>query len=95
MAYSLHYLDIVKADLIEAKDWYKNQQPGLDKQFTREVSGCISRLQKTRLDMKLSIKTSEPRLPMFFLTPYIFFRSINKSNCHYRHTSSNPQSIIS
>lgn len=30
MAFSLHYLDVVKIDIKSAKDWYKQQRPGLE-----------------------------------------------------------------
>lgn len=46
MAFTLYYLDTVKSDIREAKDWYRNQKHGLEKDFVREVKRCILRLQE-------------------------------------------------
>jgi len=53
MKYSLSYFGIVKADLIEAREWYKNQKAGLEKEFEREVKQSISRLQKNPLGYEI------------------------------------------
>jgi hypothetical protein len=72
MALTLHYLDVVKVDIIEAKDWYKKQKPGLEKEFAREIKKCILRLKKIRLATKLNIEMHEPHLPKFFPMRCIF-----------------------
>lgn len=49
MALSLYYYNVVKTDIIEAKEWYKNQQASLEKKFAIEVKNCLNRLQKNPL----------------------------------------------
>jgi plasmid stabilization system protein ParE len=56
MVFSLYYLDIVKSDINEAKDWYKNQKPGLDKHFAQEVKRSILRLQKNPLGYEIKYR---------------------------------------
>ena len=56
MAFSLSYYDVVKTDIIEAKDWYKNQRAGLEKIFALEVKNCIYRLQKNPLNYEIKYK---------------------------------------
>jgi len=56
MALTLHYFDVVKVDIIEAKDWYKHQRPGLEKEFSREVKRCIQRLQKNPLGYEVKYR---------------------------------------
>lgn len=56
MALSLHYLDVVKSDIHEAKDWYKKQKPGLQKEFALEVKKCIHRLQKNPLHYEVKYR---------------------------------------
>ncbi|MDN3582664.1 type II toxin-antitoxin system RelE/ParE family toxin [Mucilaginibacter flavus] len=77
MAYSLHYLDIVKVDLVEAKDWYKNQKPGLEKQFSREVKACIARLQKNPLGYEIKYKNVRTAFTDVF--PYAIHFFVNQS----------------
>ena len=55
MVYGLFYYDAVKTDIIEAKDWYKKQSDGLEKQFVIEVKHCIKRLQKAPLIYEIKI----------------------------------------
>lgn len=33
MSFTLHYFEVVKLDIIEAKGWYKKQKVGLEKDF--------------------------------------------------------------
>ncbi|TSD66968.1 plasmid stabilization system [Inquilinus sp. KBS0705] len=56
MAFTIHYLDVVKTDIKEAKVWYKNQKVGLDKYFALEVKKCIFRLQKNPLGYEVKYK---------------------------------------
>ncbi len=44
MGFTIHYFDIVKSDIKEAKYWYKEQKAGLEREFSLEVKKCISRL---------------------------------------------------
>jgi plasmid stabilization system protein ParE len=68
MKYSLSYFGIVKADLIEAREWYKNQKSGLDKEFEREVKQSINRLQKNPLGYE--IKYNNIRTAFTDVFPY-------------------------
>lgn len=45
MSYTLNYYDEVSIDIKEAKDWYKNQKPGLEKRFAQQVKKSLLRLQ--------------------------------------------------
>lgn len=56
MIYSLYYYDAVKTDIIEAKDWYKKQQPGLEKRFAVEVKNCLKRVQNNPLNYEIKYK---------------------------------------
>ncbi len=56
MALTLHYFDVVKVDVIEAKAWYKHQKSGLEKEFAREVKKCILRLQKNPLGYEVKYR---------------------------------------
>lgn len=46
MDYSVHFFESVKLDIRQAKEWYKNQNPGLEKRFALEIKKAIARLQK-------------------------------------------------
>ncbi len=56
MVFNLDYLDVVKSDICEAKDWYKNQKTGLDRDFAREVKKSILRLQKNPLNYEVKYR---------------------------------------
>jgi plasmid stabilization system protein ParE len=77
MVLSLHYYDIVKLDLIEAKDWYKNQKPGLEKNFAQEVKNCIHRIQKNPLIYEVKYKNVRTAFTAIF--PYAVHFYINES----------------
>ena len=68
MALSLHYYDVVKTDLIEAKDWYKNQKPGLEKNLANEVKNCIHRIQKDPLIYEIKYRNVRTAFTAIF--PY-------------------------
>ena len=46
MDYNVHFYDEVKVDISAAKEWYKNQTPGLEKRFAQEIKKAITKLQK-------------------------------------------------
>jgi plasmid stabilization system protein ParE len=52
----IHYFDDVKTDIAEAKDWYKNQKLGLEKDFAREVKKTILRLQKNPVGYEIKYR---------------------------------------
>ena len=49
MSYTVIIHKAVKNDVIDAKDWYKSQQKGLEKRFASEVKTTISYLIKNPL----------------------------------------------
>lgn len=44
MAYTVHYLDAVVADVQEAKAWYKAQRDGLENDFAAAIEQAIQRI---------------------------------------------------
>jgi len=56
MGFTLHYFEVVKLDIIEAKDWYKKQKDGLEKDFAIEVKKCIQNLQRTPLGYEVKYR---------------------------------------
>lgn len=46
MSYSLSYFDDARLDVREAKAWYKEQQPGLEKRFADSIKTAIIKLQE-------------------------------------------------
>jgi plasmid stabilization system protein ParE len=75
MAFSLHYYDAVKTDLTEAKDWYKKQNPGLEKRFALEVKSCIYRLQKNPLNYEIKYRNVRTAFTAIF--PYAVHFYVN------------------
>jgi plasmid stabilization system protein ParE len=73
MAFSLHYYDVVKTDLKEAKDWYRKQKPGLEKKFSVEVKNCLHRLQKNPLNYEVKYKNVRTAFTAIFPFAIHFF----------------------
>ena len=46
MPYSLSYFEDARLDVKEAKAWYKEQQPGLEKRFADSIKTAIIKLQE-------------------------------------------------
>lgn len=46
MSYTVTNHKEVKNDVLRAKEWYKNQQKGLEKRFTNEVKNTLNYLIK-------------------------------------------------
>lgn len=44
MAFRLSYFKAAKEDVREAKKWYHNQLPGLEKRFAKDMKNSIERL---------------------------------------------------
>ena len=78
MVLTLHYLEVVKLDVREAKDWYKRQRPGLDKEFAKEVKKCIQRLQKNPLGYEVKYRNVRTAFTEIF--PYAVHFYINQPN---------------
>lgn len=77
MALAVHYFDEVKADIVEAKDWYKSQKPGLERDFAREVKRSILRLQKNPDGYELKYKNVRTAFTDIF--PYAIHFYIDNS----------------
>lgn len=77
MPFSIHYFDLVKSDVREAKEWYKNEKPGLDKDFAREVKKCILRLQQNPLGYEIKYKNIRTAFTETF--PYAIHFYFDKS----------------
>ena len=57
MSYTVINHKEVKNDVIDAKDWYKTQQKGLEKRFASEVKITLNYLIKNPLLFQLKYKT--------------------------------------
>ncbi len=57
MSYTVINHKEVKNDVLDAKDWYKSQQKGLEKRFVSEVKIIINYLIKNPLLFQLKYKT--------------------------------------
>lgn len=68
MSYALTYFDQVKQDLKEAKAWYKNQQPDLDKRFAGAIKMAIEKLQEFPFSYAVRYKHIRVAHPKIF--PY-------------------------
>ena len=80
MPYKLSYYRAVKTDLAEAKDWYKKQQPGLEKRFASEVKNCINRLQKDPLHYEIKYRNVRTAFTSIF--PYAIHFFLDEANKH-------------
>lgn len=76
MNYGIHFFDEVKFDIQVAKEWYKNQKPGLDKRFAQEVRKSILRIQKNPEAYELRYKNIRSAFTNVF--PYSIHFFINK-----------------
>lgn len=56
MVWSIHYFDIVKYDIKEAKDWYRHQKTGFEKEFFKEVKKNILKLKTNPLGYEAKYK---------------------------------------
>ena len=57
MSYTVINHKEVKNDVLDAKDWYKTQQKGLEKRFASEVKITLNYLIKNPLLFQLKYKT--------------------------------------
>jgi plasmid stabilization system protein ParE len=56
MVWSIHYFDIVHYDIKEAQDWYRQQKPGLEIEFSKEIKKAILRLKRNPLGYEVKYK---------------------------------------
>jgi plasmid stabilization system protein ParE len=68
MTWKLAYYDEARQDVRDAKKWYFEQQPGLEKRFAEDVKNCISRLQKNPLHYE--VRYRQVRLAYCTTFPY-------------------------
>jgi plasmid stabilization system protein ParE len=47
----------VKNDVLQAKDWYKNQQKGLEKRLANEIKTTLNYIIKNPLSFQIKYKT--------------------------------------
>jgi plasmid stabilization system protein ParE len=57
MSYTVINHKEVKNDVLQAKDWYKNKQKGLEKRFASEVKSTLNDLIKNPLLFQVKHKT--------------------------------------
>jgi hypothetical protein len=57
MSYSVMNHKAVKNDVLQAKEWYKNQHNGLEKRFANEVKKTVNCLIKNPLLFQIKYKT--------------------------------------
>ncbi|MFD2286105.1 type II toxin-antitoxin system RelE/ParE family toxin [Pedobacter petrophilus] len=75
MNFSVHFLDKVRLDIREAKEWYKNKKPGLEKRFAQEIKKAIARIQKNPEIYELKYKNVRSAYTGVF--PYSIYFIIN------------------
>ena len=55
MEYSIVFFDEAKHDVDEAKIWYKEQKPGLEKRFAKVIKSSIISIQNKSLHLRYPI----------------------------------------
>jgi plasmid stabilization system protein ParE len=68
MAYILQYFDEVEADVCEAKDWYKQQQLGLEVEFAKAIEKAIEHIVNN--PQIFSIRYKKTRIAHTKVFPY-------------------------
>lgn len=71
MPYKLIYFDEARLDVRNAKDWYKQQQEGLEKRFAQAIKSAIKHLAKMPTANAIRYKISASHTQKFFLTSSI------------------------
>lgn len=94
MAWKLTYFKEVAKDVQEAKEWYSEQQPSLEKRFAAAVKGTIRRIASYPLHYALKYKNIRTALVPIF--PYVVHFCIDKEMkvvtiIAIVHTSRNPE----
>ncbi|GGC21951.1 hypothetical protein GCM10011386_12390 [Parapedobacter defluvii] len=93
MAWRLTYFENVADDVRDAKEWYREQLPGLDKRFAVAVKATIRRIANHPLHYALKYKNIRTALVPVF--PYAIHFYIDKEEkiitiIAIVHTSRNP-----
>jgi len=68
MPYSLSYFDDVRIDIQNAKAWYKQRRPGLEKRFAEAIKTALLKLKQNPLAHELKYKNIRVAHPKTF--PY-------------------------
>ncbi len=74
MSYTIVYLVSSKLDVINAKNWYRNQQIGLDNRFATAIKCAILRLKENPFYFQLrynNIRIAYPKTFPFGIHYYI------------------------
>jgi plasmid stabilization system protein ParE len=56
MYFELFYLDEVKQDIKDAKQWYRKRQPGLEKTLASDIKYCLEHIRKNPFHYPLKYK---------------------------------------
>lgn len=68
MTWETIYFDEVTLDVKKAKEWYREQQPGLEKKFATAIKGVIERVRSAPFHYE--IKYRNVRMAMAEVFPY-------------------------
>ena len=66
MTYKLKFFEEVKTDIIEAKDWYREKQDGLEIRFANSIKAAILQIQKSPTSFSIRYKTIRIAHPKIF-----------------------------
>lgn len=81
MSYTVINHKEVKNDVLQAKDYYKSQQNGLEKRFANEVKVTLNYLIKNPLLFQVKYKTVRTAYTAIF--PYGVHYQLNEKNEYY------------
>lgn len=70
--YEVKYLDDVIQDIREAKKWYKEKQPGLEKRFSGCIEDTIQKIAEMPTAFSIRYKNVRIAILKYFLTIFIF-----------------------
>ncbi len=74
--YQAFYLDVVRNDILVAKQWYDEQQEGLGERFTHAVKDALDNILK--MPLAYSIRYREVRIAHTKVFPYNIHFYINE-----------------
>ena len=78
MSYTVINHKEVKNDVLQAKDWYRSKQIGLEKRFAKEVKNTLSYLIKNPL--MFQVKYKSVRTAYIEVFPYGVHYHLNKNS---------------
>lgn len=77
MEYSLTFYIGVKKDIIEAKNWYKEKQEGLDRRFSEAIKAAIEKIKNNPHAYAVRFNNLRVIAPKIF--PYRVFYFIDET----------------